>query len=393
MKILIANDTYHPHVNGCSYFAQRLAHYLKKRGHDILVIVPSKNINSEFIEHNGIRVFGISSYPIPGIKDFRFSLPILQRNKIKKVIKDFNPDVIHLQGHFFIGKEVFNIARKMGYAIVGTNHFMPENLVHYLHLPAAVEKQIKNLAWKQFKAVFENLIFVTAPTKTAADLTKKSGISKEIMPISNGIDLTEFSPNPKIDKESLRKKYNLPKKLSLVSVGRLDREKNVDFVLKVLPEVLSKIDIHFIIAGKGNAKESLEKLVKKLKIEKNVSFLGFVPNEDLNSLFCSADCFVNACEAELQCLAAMEAMASGLPVVGVNALALPELIHHGENGYLFESGDKKALTEQLIKIFTDDELRKKMAQESLNIIAKHDIEETIQRFEDIYIAAIDMKKK
>ena len=160
-----------------------------------------------------------------------------------------------------------------------------------------------------------------------------------------------------------------------------------------MPEVLKKVDIHFVIAGKGNAKEDLEKLVKKLKIENNVSFLGFVPNEDLNSLFCSADCFVNACEAELQCLAAMEAMASGLPVIGVNALALPELIHHGENGYLFESGDKKALTQQLIQIFTDDELRKKMANNSLNIIAAHDIEETMQKFEDIYIAAIDMKKK
>ena len=55
--------------------------------------------------------------------------------------------------------------------------------------------------------------------------------------------------------------------------------------------------------------------------------------------------------------------------------------------------DRKSLIDQLIEIFTDDELRKKMSKESLNIIAKHDIEETMQKFEDIYIAAIDMKKK
>lgn len=389
MKILIASDTYYPHVNGASYFTQRLASYLNKRGHEILVVAPSLNIKSDFFMHNGIKAFGISSYPIPGIKHFRFSLPFFQKNKIKKIINDFNPDIVHLQSHFFIDKEVFKIARKKGYPIIGTNHFMPENLVHYLHLPSKIETKVKNLAWMQFRNVFDKLAFITTPTKTAAELTKKSGISKEIVPVSNGIDLEIF--NPGNNGEYLKKRYNLPDKLLLLFVGRLDREKNVDLVLKAMPEVLKKVDVHFIVAGKGNEKENLEELSRKLKVDKNVSFLGFIPDEDLPNLYCMADCFIIACEAELQCLVVMEAMASELPVIGVNALALPELIHNEKNGYLFQPGDIEAMAQKIVKIFSDKNLREKMAQESLEIIAKHDIKKTMQQFEEIYNQAIKNK--
>ncbi|MCX6763460.1 MAG: glycosyltransferase [Candidatus Moranbacteria bacterium] len=383
MKILIAADTYYPHVNGAAYFAQRLAFYLNKRGHQVLVVAPSLNINSEFFEHNQIKFFGVSSYPIPGIKGFRFSLPIFQKNKIKKIMKAFNPDVVHLQSHFYINKAVFDISRKAGYPIMGTNHFMPENLVHYLHLPKRVENQVKKFAWKQFRAVFKKLSFVTAPTKTAANLAMKNGFPREIIPISNGIDLNHFTPGR--NGEYLKEKYNLPNKPTLIFVGRLDKEKKVDFILKALPGVLKKVDINFIVAGKGKEKEKLEKLAKRLKVEKNVSFLGFVPDEDLRDLFSLADCFVNACEAELQCIAAMEAMASGLPIIGVNALALPELIQHGESGYLFEPGDKKTLTGQIINIFSDNNLRQRMAAKSLEMIKKHGIENTISSFEELYL--------
>ena len=386
MKILIVSDTYYPHVNGCSYFTQRLAYYLDKKGHQVLVVAPSLNMRSEFFEHNGIRFFGVSSYPIPGFKDFRFSFPIFQKKIIKKVLQEFAPDVIHFQSHFYIDKSVFEIAKKLNYPMVGTNHFMPENLVHYLHLPKKIEKIAKNLAWKQFRAVFDKMLMVTTPTKTAAELTRKSGLSQEIIPISNGIDLEFFQPGR--DGEYLRKKYNIPNKPALIFLGRLDREKNVDFVLRALPEVLKKIDINFIVAGKGKEKSNLEKLAKKLKIEKNIFFLGFVLDKDMGHLHGLADCFINACEAELQCIAAMEAMASGLPVIGVRALALPELIHHGENGFLFESGDKKAVIEQIVEIFSNQEKCRKMGERSLEIIRGHGINETISQFEKIYNDAI-----
>ncbi len=89
--------------------------------------------------------------------------------------------------------------------------------------------------------------------------------------------------------------------------------------------------------------------------------------------------------AELQSIATMEAMASGLPVVGANAMALPHLIHDGENGYLYEPGDVQGFAERLERIFTmpHDELLE-LKRESLRIVSGHDITRTLETFEALY---------
>lgn len=392
MKIVIAADTYYPHVNGASYFTQRLAFYLKQRGHNILVIAPSLNFSSEFFIHEGIKVFGVSSIPIPGHKDFRSSLlAFLSRNKIGNAIKEFNPDIIHLQSHFFINKVVLKIAQDRKKPVIGTNLFMPENLVHYLHLPPGLEKKVIKAAWKQFTRVFNKLDGITAPTRTAANLAEKIGFSKKIFPISCGIDLKKYNPDNNGD--YLRKKYKIPSKPILLYLGRLDKEKNVDFILSALTLALKKIDFHFVIAGKGKRKQKLEKLAQDLNIEKNVTFTGFVSDEDKPNLYGLADCFVIAGDAELQSIATMEAMASGLPVIGIKAIALPELIRHGENGYLFKAGDKESLAEYIVNILSDKILRERMSKRSQNIIKEHDINVSILKFESLYKKFIDKNEK
>ena len=80
----------------------------------------------------------------------------------------------------------------------------------------------------------------------------------------------------------------------------------------------------------------------------------------------------------------MEAMASGLPVVAVNAMALPELVHDGENGYLFSDGNSQMFTEKVIAILSDQAMRAKMSKRSLEIIKDHDVNKTIEKYESIY---------
>jgi glycosyltransferase involved in cell wall biosynthesis len=89
----------------------------------------------------------------------------------------------------------------------------------------------------------------------------------------------------------------------------------------------------------------------------------------------------------------MQAMATGLPVVAVKEMALPELVHHGENGYLFADNDYKAAAKFLIKILEDDQLRKTMGEKSLEIIKPHDINITIKQFEKVYDEAIEINKE
>ena len=115
-----------------------------------------------------------------------------------------------------------------------------------------------------------------------------------------------------------------------------------------------------------------------------MTFAGFLPNEDLPNIYRAADIFVMPGVAELQSIATMEAMASGLPVVAVDAMALPELVHDGKNGYLFKDGDLQTFADRVVALITDENLRKKMGQKSLDIIKAHDIHKSVEIFEQVY---------
>src|SRR6202008_386605 len=101
-----------------------------------------------------------------------------------------------------------------------------------------------------------------------------------------------------------------------------------------MPLILEKTDVQLVLVGTGALRNHLENMVQELSLHRHVVFTGFVSDEDLPNLYRLADIFVIAGIAELQSIVTMEAMASALPVVAVNAVALPELIHHGENGFL-----------------------------------------------------------
>ena len=389
MKILIAADTYYPHVNGASYFTQRLAFYLQQRGHRVLVIAPSRTFKNEFYTHE-TPIQGIRSIPVLIHKDFRVSLPILLGSTVENVIAAYAPEIVHVQGHFFICNAVLKEAKKLGLPTVGTNHFMPENLTHYSHLPAFAMRWLQKWGWKWFRAVFEELDIVTTPTQTGARLLQQIGFKKEVLPISCGIDRSRFCPSA--NGNGLRKKYSLPEgKKILLYVGRVDREKNIDLILRGLSRVVRTSNVHLVIAGRGAEENRLKRLERSLGLHERVTFAGFVPDEDLPGLYAMADCFIIAGTAELQSIVTLEAMASGLPVIGVRAMALPELVHPGANGCLFYPGDESGVADCITAVFADASRRKEMSAGSLAIIERHDIEQTINQFESIYRSLVAKK--
>lgn len=386
MKILFATDTYFPHVNGTAYFIYRMASDLSKRGHKVYVVAPSVNFsNTIFKQKDGVTVFGLRSFPVIKYPYFRLATTKMSKGKLEKFILEAQPDVVHIQQHFQIGNEVFKIARKHDIPVMGTNHFLPENLTHFFHLPKFAEKKLMDYGWKQFIKVYEELSLVTTPTKTAAEIIKEVGFEKEVVAVSNGIDTKRFSPKNK--GEYLRNKLNLKNRKTILFVGRLDKEKRIGILLQALVEVVKKCDTQLLIVGVGQKENELKKQAKELGISDRVIFAGFVSDVDLPNVLALGDVFAIAGVAELQSIATLEAMATGLPVVATAYKALPELVHHGENGYLF-GDDYIEAAKYLVKILTNDVLRKKMGRESLNIIKNHSVEHTLETFEALYKRAI-----
>ena len=391
MKILIASDAYYPpNVSGVAYFSHRLAKQLARDGNRVYVVAPSRGLRNEIYRQDGVTVYGVTSIPVPTVKGFRVSLVPLIRSIVGRIVGRIKPDVIHVQNHFMIGKVAVEIAKKNGIPVIGTNHFMPENLVHYFHLPKTAERGLIRFGWRQFVRVYNKVDYVTSPTKTAADLLDEIGFVKKVKPISCGIDLERFTPKNRGD--YLMRIYNVPQRVPiLLYVGRLDKEKNVDVVIRSLPKILKVQKIHFVIAGSGNIREKLQDLVRKMKLSHHVTFTGFVSDVDLPNLYAVADIFVAPGGAELQCISALEAVATGLPLVAADAVALPELVKDGKNGFLFVPGNCNSLADKIIKILSNKDLAERMGRESLRIAQKHDIKISVSEFETLYRRAIALR--
>ena len=170
----------------------------------------------------------------------------------------------------------------------------------------------------------------------------------------------------------------------MVYAGRLDPEKHIEEILQAVSIALKNIDFSLVLVGRGISKNALQQMAIELKISEHVIFTGFVPDEDLPYFYKLGTAFVIASNAELLSLVSLQAMASGLPLIAVNAGALPELVLHGQNGYLYEEGDIQALAEYIEKTISDEPLNISMRKKSLELIRKHDINQTLVSFENLY---------
>lgn len=392
MKILIATETFPPDLNGAAYFSYRLSTLLASRNHEVSVICPSQGLRKKEVMREGVRVFGVVSFPLDFLyPDMRFCPPLFTKRSIRKFLRENRPDVIHIQNHFLVANAVFEVAKELGIPIMGTNHMMPDNIAHHLQLPPKAQSQVERYIWARYVQIFKQLDVVTSVTATAAKLSTRPGLGKEVIAISSGLDLNRF--HPRNSGRELKERFKIPDRMILLAAGRLDQEKRVDVILRAMPEIIEKVDAHLVVVGRGKLLGTLKTLIQNLGITDRVTFTGFIPDEELANIYDLADLFVMAGIAELQSLVTMEAMASGLPVIAADAMALPELVHHGENGFLFPPGDSHALAAAAITILSDEGLRSRMGKKSLEIIQEHDIEKVVEKYERLYMQMAGVEQR
>ena len=380
MRILYISSSYFPHINGVYYFVGRIGPLLQEKGHTIAVIAPSETRHFSKTKVDGLDVFGIPSYPIIINPTIRLPFPFFLKRRLRKIIENFKPDIIHVQDHFPLSKAAVELNKNLQIPIIASNHFMPENFTFLFdskHLKNIFEKYL----WNSFSKVFNQVNIVTTPTETGAKLIRPH-LKVKTVAISSGINFSVFNPDG--NTEGIRKKYNLPQLPILLYVGRLDPEKHMEEIFEAVAMTVSKVNFCFIVVGKGTSKTLLEKLSSQLHIADKVIFTGFVPDEDLPYFYKLSRCFIIASIAELLSLGALQAMASGLPLIAVNAGALPELVANSINGYLYEEGDVQALSKYIENIFTQDDLYKKMSIKSLEFVQRHNIHITTDSFEKLY---------
>ena len=387
MRVIIVSQTY-SYGNGQASFTIHLAESMAQHGHQVMVITPSERMKSYSLRQNGVHVEKVAAVHMSILHPTIYITP-WPSHRIQQLFHGFQPDVVHIQDHYFLCQAAVNEARRLNIPLIGTNHFLPENLLPFFRKFPNLQHLFTIPLWKMMLSVFNKLNVAITPSRTAARILQEQKIRIPVRAISNGVDTNRFRPEPETDRIGIRRRYNLsPDHTLFLYVGRLDGEKGLDTLLDAV-SLLPGDDFQLAIGGSGLYEQALRKQAQALNLEGRVIFAGFVKPDRLPALYNSADIFVMPSPEELQSIATLEAMACGKPILAANGRALPELVEPGLNGYLFQPAQPEDAARKMHQLMEECRKWSAMGRASFERSQGHSLQNTITHYEEQYRMAAE----
>lgn len=354
MRIGLFTDTYPPFINGVSTSVLMLKQGLEKLGHEVYVVTVNDESFS-YKEEDGI--LKIPSFPI-GLMNFRQTgiYPI----KAFNIIKKWKLDIIHSHTEFSIGTFARLISKQLNIPLVHTYHTMYEEYIYYItkgYFNSASKKLVEYLTLFLCDKTIDELI---VPTEKTKELFKdKYKVKRDVYVIPSGIDTTRFYKE-NIDKNEI---INLKKDLGLkktdfivLYVGRIAKEKSIDFLINNFNSVLKRIPkAKMIIVGDGPDIKDLIDLTRKKGLENKIIFTGKAPWTDVPKYYSLCDLFVTASKTETQGLTVIEAMGASKPVVAIRDESFELMITDKKDGLFFD--DEKSYVDMIYEVYKNKKLR------------------------------------
>jgi len=373
LKVCFVSPEYLPISGGTGAYVYYLSRQLQELGHDVHVVARHSLDSTEIID--GVNVNYVRGTGNPLTRYWRFARSASK--KLEELNKKFGFDIIHanlpLVPSFAIPSESAN-------ALVSTVHSTWKGEAEAIRRGSRRKLNPNEKLMLRFNSLLRSyekklmkrsdaLIAVSFYTRN--ELTELYDVDEEkIHVIYNGVDTKKFKPRR--DRAGLRLELGLEEEQKIIlCVGRLYYRKGITILLKSIPEVVEKFgDAKFVISGRGFKKneENLRKLAEKLKIEKYVTFLGYVPDEKLPLLYAASDIFVLPALYENFPFAILEAQSTGLPVISTKVGGIPEFLTNNENGLLVEPSDPEQLAQRIIILLQDPELAEDLGRRGRRLV-------------------------
>jgi 1,2-diacylglycerol 3-alpha-glucosyltransferase len=373
MRIGMMADIYKPHISGVTNYISLNKKYLEQLGHQVYVFT-FKDQNYQDEETNIIRSHGIP------ISDKGFSISVRYSKEARSLLQTM--DIVHVHHPFISGSLALSYCRRRGIPVIFTNHTRYD-LYAQAYLPAVAEV-ISETAIEAFLPTFCRYVdLVIAPSEGMKGVLRNFGVEANIVVVPNGVDLKPFQD---ASEKQDRAAFGIgTQEIILVFVGRLGPEKNLPFLLRSFAGVIQAYDnLHLFLIGEGPEKENLLDRVKYMGIADRVRFTGLVPYEKLPNYLAMADGFVTASITEVHPLSVIEAMAAGLPVVGIQSPGVGDSIVDGETGFLAKDEDLAAFTAKLVRLVTDHDKRIEMGKQARLAAEKYSIDRTVVQILEYY---------
>jgi glycosyltransferase involved in cell wall biosynthesis len=382
VRVGLVTDFYYPWIGGPSTLIRNLARGLSARGHVVSMLAPSMTRHPVHTVEGVVPLTRVRTIPSP--VGFRLRVALWPRPEIARWMRQTEPDVIHVHHPFPISATAIFTARRRGIPVVATNHTIPECSLWGLRTAGTAYDLAEEAFGRWITFLLNRCDRVTTPTRTAADRLRELGYGRPIEPISNGVDTERFRPGE--SDAALARRLGLDDRPVVLYTGRLDAEKQMDVWLRAGAEVVRSGPTQLVVGGNGGERWRLEALAHDLGIGSSVRFIGYLPDGEYAQVYRLAAVYLITSPVELQSITALEAMASGLPVVAVDAGALPEVVGDRRNGYLVRPGDWAAAADRISILLADDDLRARMGAESRSAALQHDLQKSIDAYERFIVS-------
>ncbi|TDC46861.1 glycosyltransferase family 1 protein [Jiangella ureilytica] len=339
MRVAIVAESFLPQINGVTNSVCRVVEHLTRHGHTALVIAPGEGVS----EYDGQQVVRVPSFALPGNDDS--VVGISTRRRISKILRDFDPDVVHLAAPVWLGKAGMNAAVRLGLPTVAVYQTDLAGFARGYRLWRTLGDEA---IWSWMRRIHEQADVTLVPSSASQRQLAAHGFPR-LARWGRGVDLVRFHPAHR--DEELRRELAPDGEVIVGYIGRLAPEKHV----ASLTALAGMPGVKLAIVGGGPSEQSLRAALP------DAAFLGFRTGEPLSKAYASLDVFVHTGPAETFCQAVQEALAAGVPVVAPNSGGPIDLVDHGWSGYLVDTGDGEQLRAAVGRIAADPVRRVRMA--------------------------------
>lgn len=348
MKIAIFSESFFPRVNGVANSVLRVSRFLQANGHEVLIVAPGfpASVNSD-IDINRLNVKRIRYISLPKVADFEVGASSVA--KLENILRDFNPDVVHLASPFALGMQGCRAARNLGIPVVAVYQTDVSGFASFYGLPK-IAKFVRKWSNQIHRMSTINLV----PSSSTMNEFIKFGVPN-VRLWGRGVDTELFSPDKR--SQQIRDSWLTNGRTIVGYLGRLAPEKQIDR-LSSLDESEHKV----IVIGDGPMRSELE---KKLP---NATFTGQLSGQELAATLASLDVLISTGEHETFCQVIQEAMAAGIPVIAPRAGGPIDLVIEGVTGFLYEPGSTKSMLNRLRILHENEKLRKQFGFQATQIV-------------------------